>query len=159
MCRECVSVCVCLRERERQCVCVCVCERERERERESLLPPSLYASLFLSALPRSISPPRSLASLPFLLYTFLLSSLSPPFRLLLLLPPSPFLPLYPLLSLSLAVHHFWRWMSPRLKLRRLCPWLAAIHKLAIKKREKRKKGTKERKGGEKRVGGWVGWRG
>lgn len=41
---------------------VCVCARKEEREGllPASLPRSLYASLVLSALPRSISPPRSL---------------------------------------------------------------------------------------------------
>lgn len=150
-----------------ECVweCVWVCVRGKERESPAYFPPSLCALLFLSSLPRSISPPRSLASLPFppLHFLSIISSCSvcvslslPPFPSFLPLPSSLSLSLslYPLLSLSLAVHHFWRWMSPRLKLRRLFPWLAAIHKLAIKKKGERK--TRQKSMGGGRGGGGKG---
>lgn len=88
------------------CVSLCVCVQERERVSPAWFPPSLYASLFFSALPRSISPPRSLASLSFLLYTFFLhlSSLYVSLCLSFSDAPSPFPPPPPppLLSLSLS---------------------------------------------------------
>lgn len=109
---------------------VCACERERvgktERGRESASP-ACFASLILCS---SLSLP-SLA--PVLLPAPWLLSLSFSTRSLYrlfsvsLLSPSSSTPLSRcplLLRLSLAVHHSWRWMSQRLKPRRLCPhWL------------------------------------
>lgn len=123
-------------------VCECVCVEKRESLLLTSLPRSVLRSFSLPSLAPFLLPALWLLS-PFLLYTFFLSSL-----LALSVSLSLSLSLYPLLSLSLAVHHFWRWMSPRLKLRRLFPWLAAIHKLAIKKKGERKTRQKSMGGGE-----------
>lgn len=116
------------------CVCVCVGERV-----PCLLPsPSLYASLFPPLLryssPLSGSSPLFLPPLHFL---STISSHSLCVSLLPLPPPPPSLFRDPLLSLSQAVHQSYRWMS--LRLWRLCPWLAAIHKLLIKTGRRKKK--------------------
>lgn len=125
----------------RMCMGVCVCVRVCVQERESPLHSTLL-SFSLPSLAPFLLPALWLLS-PSLLYTFFLSSL-----LYVPLPPSlPVLRLYPLLSLSLAVHHFWRWMSQRLKLRRLCPWLAAIHKLVIKRKGREEEQGRKAEGG------------
>lgn len=124
-----------------ECVWECVCVRVCVQERESPLHSTLL-SFSLPSLAPFLLPALWLLS-PSLLYTFFLSSL-----LYVPLPPSlPVLRLYPLLSLSLAVHHFWRWMSQRLKLRRLCPWLAAIHKLVIKRNGREEEQGRKAEGG------------
>lgn len=82
-----------------------MCVRGKERESPAYFPPSLCAWLFLSSLPRSISPPRSLASLPFppLHFLSIISSCSVCVSLSLSLPPFPsFLPLPSPLSLPLS---------------------------------------------------------
>lgn len=100
-------------------VCLCVCVEDRETPAGST--PSLFASLFPPWL--HFSSPFSGSSPPFLLYTFfslICSALPGSLVLCLLLPRCP-LPPSLLFLLFLAEHHLWRWMSPRLKLRRLCP--------------------------------------
>lgn len=134
---------------------VCACERERVKMRESERPSCLLClthflllSLSLFALPRTSSPPSSLASIPFLLYTFSLSSLLclslVSFLLLPLLhsplslsPPPP--PSFSSRASLLAVD------VTEAEAEATLPPLAAIHKLAIKKTEAKKRRKAEEK--------------